>query len=454
MIKKSMNFLFVSGVFVSIVLVSYTIWLFHNIGTSNTYELSEEVGRSGLFESGNIKWLSRNNNFTENKKGWIGNGILVDHEGIPPNAAIYMYYPNKGERQLIASCGNYYGKFMGSLNIVPYVLNQEKILFHYNYVDNIVLKMELNNINKKEYSYIEDTVPEDNILRKYIEEYPQESDRKEMDSKSSIRIYDIVSNKSEIIFEYKTKYRSVPNTVESPIENFQSLGYSNNSRYVCWTIEKEPGVFEFFVYDLALKTTKVYDFTENQGGVNLIENLTVSNDGNTVWFMVKPLDMNSLKDFRPEKYLCRLCLNNNEPVKAIIAQDVVSYKISYDNRYIIYDTFLKDKDKSSSSLKCIDLLSGKLIDIDKDSIECLVQGYDLSPSTNKFAYLKKNHTGAELYIGEIEEENIILKSVCKLQDIYSVDCVDFSYDNKKMLISYYYLKNKVGIYDTCVVDIN
>ena len=84
-------------------------------------------------------------------------------------------------------------------------------------------------------------------------------------------------------------------------------------------MENELGIFAFSVYDSVSKTKKVYKFTENQGGIHFIDTLTVSNDGNTIWFKVKPIDSYMLNDFKPGSSVYKMTLINDELVPELIA---------------------------------------------------------------------------------------------------------------------------------------
>lgn len=445
------------GVSVALVLVIYMIFLFQNNMTKNTFIILEDNNTPQVSEYNNIIWLAKNHNGLEDRIGWIGNGILVNYMAITPDATVYIYYPEQGKKEFIVSHGDYYGKFMGQTEIKPFVLNEQKILLYYNYIENPILQLQLNNIKFTQkdysYSYVEETVPKDNVFRKNIEEYAEKSESKDIEAKSMIKIYDLKSRKLEKVFEYKNKYRTTGSEDHIPIISLQSVGYSNNSMYIAWCVENELGEFLFSIYNVNSKTERKYKTIEGQERFDCIESLSVSNDGNTIWFIGKPKANYMGSIYKKGNNIFRMDMNKkNEP--ELIAEDVISYKTSFDDRYIIYDKLKKDNEEKTGTLSCMNLLTMEEVSIDENIISCLPKGFDLSLSDNKFTYLKKNDNGAQIYVGKLDDKTYKPRLIGKLPDIANVKCVDFGENNNNLLVSYYYILNKKHVYNTCVIKIN
>jgi hypothetical protein len=401
----------------------------------------------------NISWLP-NGNSCENAVGLMGRRVLINYISNPNDSSVYIYDPQSKKEELIAKYGGYSGKYNGYTKISPYILSDQKLLLHYNFIDNMVLQYELNNLNgaKGDYSYstIEEAIPADNWLKKLAIESAEDYESKDKDTKSKIVIYDLKAKREETIFEYKSRYRSVGEGKLAPINSFQSVGYSNNSKFICWCVEYDLGVFHFSVYNLSSKAVKKYKVIEKQGYFNFINNLSVSNDGKTLWFTGCPINNYCADSPQAGNNIFKLDLTKSNVSPELISENVVNYKTSFDNRYLVYEK-LSTNGENMLSLNCLDLDSMNEVTIDEDIMPNLSEGFDLSDSDNTFSYLKKDSEGVKVYVGKLGSTNAQTKLIYKLPEIKAVNCMHMGKGNRNILI---FFDSAEKQHRTCIININ
>ena len=315
--------------------------------------------------------------------------------------------------------------------------------------------LELNNLNatKGDYSYstIEDAIPLDNWLRKLAVESAEDHESKDKETISEIEIYDLKSKREEKIFEYKSKYRTVGKGKHTPINSFQSIGYSNNSKFICWCLEKDLGVFTFSVYNIASKSIKEYNVIKNQGNFNFISNLSVSNTGDTLWFTGCPINNYLSPTPQAGNNIFKLDLTENKLTPELIIEDAVTYKTSFDNGYLIYEKLTTDEEMMVS-LNCLDLDSLNEITIDDNIMTNISKSFDLSTSDNTVSYLRKDNEGAKLYLVKLNAPNNKPKLIYSFPQIKTVNGMYIGKDNKNILISFNSQEGQQR--RTCIIDIN
>ncbi len=451
--KKMVRVLFGLGILIFLVLIIYSFNLAQNTKIKNSFTITQTTAKPHLT---NISWLPNDNN-CEHVAGWLGSRILINYISNPNDSAVYIFDPQHGKKELITKHGGYSGIFNGYTKINLFALSDQRILLHYNYIDNMLLQSELNDINgiRGDYTYstIENTVPKDNWLRKLAVESAEDYDSKDKETKSKIEIYNLKSKKSEKIFQYKSKYRTVGKGKCTPVNSFQSIGYSNNSKFICWCMEVDPGTFTFSIYNVASKAIKEYKITEDEGRFNFISNLSVSNDGDTLWFTGGPVTNYLANNPKAGTNIFKLDLNTNKIVPELIAEDAITYKTSFDNRFIVYEKLINDK-QILITLNCLNLDSMNEIIID-DNIMTNVSGcFDLSNFDNTVSYLKKDLAGAKVYVVKLDSPSNQPALIYSLQEVEAVNCIHIGQDNKKLLISFDLKENERLKHNTCVMDIS
>lgn len=400
----------------------------------------------------NISWLP-NGNSCENARGLLGGRVLINYISNPNDSAVYIYDPQSEKKELLAKHGGYSGKYNGYTRIEPYILSGQKLLLHYNFIDNMVLQFELNNLNgaKGDYSYstIEDAIPTDNWLKKLAIESAEDYKSKDKETKSKIIIYDLKAKREETIFEYKSRYRSVGKGKLAPINSFQSIGYSNNSNFICWCEEYDLGVFQFSVYNVNSKAVKEYKVIEEQSYFNFINNLSVSNDGKTLWFTGCPINNYCADSPQAGNNIFKLDLTKNNISPELISENVVNYKTSFDNMYLVYEKL--STNDNTLSLICLDLNSMNEITIAEDITHNLSEGFDLSDSNNTFSYLLNDSEGVKVYFGKLGTTSAKTNPIYKLPEIKAVNCMHIGEGNRNILISFDLTEKQ---HRTCIININ
>ena len=441
MLKKALPILLSLSILIVLIFILHTSSVFQNTNINNSQP-----------KLTNISWLP-NGNSCENAVGLLGNRVLMNYISNPDDSAVYIYDPRHDKKELIAKHGGYSGKFNGYTKIAPYVLSNQKLLLHYNFIDNMVLQFELNNLNgaKGDHSYstIEDAIPLDNWLKILAVESAEDYKSKDKETKSKIEIYDLKSKREETILEYKSRYRSVGKGKLAPINSFQSIGYSNNSKFICWCVEYDLGVFQFSIYNVDSKTVKEYKVIEKQGSFNFINNLSVSNNGETLWFTGCALNNYCAASPQAGNNIFKLDLTKNNISPELLSENVVTYKTSFDNRYLVYEKL--STNGKTLSLNCLDLDSMNGITVDEDIMPNLSEGFDLSDSDNTFSYLRKDSEGVKVYVGKLDTPNAKPDLIYSLPEIKAVNCIHIGEGNRNILISFDSIEKQRR---TCIIGIN
>lgn len=449
--KKLLAVLFSLFIFIVLILILCNSSMFNNIKSYNSLVNNQTTINP---KPSNISWLPEGNS-CEYKAGLIGKKVLINYISNPDDSSVYVYDPQSGKKELIRKHGGYSGEFNGYTIITPFVLSDQKLLLHYNFIDNRVLQFELNDLNasRDDYSYstIEDAIPLDNWLRKLAIESAEDHASKDKETMSEIEIYDLKSKREEKIFEYKSRYRTVGEGKHTPINSFQSIGYSSNSKFICWCLEEELGVFTFSVYNTLSNSIKNYNITNTRDDFDFVSNLSVSNTGDTIWFTGCPINNYLSPAPQTGNNIFKLDLTGNKISPELIVEDAVTYKTSFDNRYLVYEKLIANEEMMIS-LNCLNLDSMDEVTIDDNIMPNKSKSFDLSTYDNAVLYLRKDKEGTNLYLAKLNAPNSKPKLIYSLPQIKTLNSMYIGNNNKSILISYDMQEGQQR--STCIIDIN
>lgn len=366
----------------------------------------------------NINWIFKEHTSKEYIVGWVDNNILV----LKDLDEVYLYDKRHGTTQKIASCGE--NEIINTLQ-----LNEQNVLLHYIYDEEIDIKFCKSKLKNEDYEYF------------FFDENHSNQNR--------LEIYDFQNDSSEKIFEHRSKWKLIKSMETYAFRDFQAVGCSNNGRFIVWCIENEIGKFDFCVYDTKTKIKKEYIF-EAMNRFDRIDDIKLSNDGRNIFFVGT-----SASNLMTEKSLYQLDLGSDKLTCQLLISDVHTFKFSYDEKYIIYDYLENKFDHKSYRLAYLDLLTKRTIDI---SDEIIKGSFAVATSKNTVAFVKNNDTSAQLFVKDLgsETSNEIL--------IYSIDQISSANEvfikwinaNKSLIITYVNPSpgNQPSKLSTFIVDIS
>lgn len=403
------------------IFVTYTVTVSNKHIEVKTFTLLGAEVDDVREDTHNFKWVIKRHSFRERVEGWINGNIVFENI----LKSVYLYSQFKGEKSLVFDVEN----------------NTDFIISVSDYGENMVVYKQVR--------------VDQSSARKFAEEKYSKSDysysslENEHNTNVLIELYNIGKGNSVVVADKLLKWRIFKNFLKDPIDNFDTLGISGDGMFVAYCMWEDTGEFVISVYDVKKETATEYKVYEKEGRFDITYRISISDDGKDVWFAGRNFD-----DVPAKVSLYSLNLDKNELSEKKVMPTLHSYKISSNKRYVIYDyrKSTKNDTQSEVGLRGIDNLYDEEFIIDTDIV---VNGYGLSTSGNKVAYLKRNGEGAKLYIKDIENESSESSLIHTFEDLSAARNIYWDIDDNKLLVSYG-LNSPSGSekWNTCVVELS
>lgn len=400
-------------------IVGYAVFSIIYLGIFETREFFT-LPKKVVSSSEDDKFVLLGQHYSDEKViGWMDDCILFGlYEG-----NLYKYYPSEGRREKIA--------FREELVSLSGIISWDKknILIDHKFSDSSII-----------FDFMEEMHANEDYDFHIVDR----------ENNSYFEIYDSSTKKREKLFDYTVKYR-VDKKYCNSICNYSHVCISNNFKYLLSCIKTNKPEFTYTTYDINKKTTKSYEvaFSEiSKDILQLLDEPSISNDGNTMWII--EILQSEKSPISRETTLYMLDFKQEKLKPQAIASNIGKYMVSLDNNYILHstDTYFRDKSK----LFCRNNKSKKEYLIEDNIVE---DGFALSSSGNIAAYLVKDEIGAQLYIKDYSDEKSKSNLVYTFAEFLRVECIDFSSDGKRVFISYCTNEDAKSLaeYQMCLINL-